>query len=220
MIGTSSSICQGPRSTRRRPAADRCPVAEIWTQVDLRRTPRSSRTQRLAVARCEGPLGARRSRRASTPLIERWHHIGRDGDLDRTWLTGCSCDEASSFEGDDHVVDRRGRYLEEPLKVGFSRSASIQLPVRRNERQVLALKPRERFHCSESVDLSVSGLTDCGSPAATTFNRIQEDRGRRLVQPLVRPASIDPAGRAGQKDVNPRRTPVKHVQQQRDCCST
>ncbi len=77
------------------------------------------------------------------------------------------------FERENHVVNGRWRDLEEPLKIGFGRSAPIQFHVRHNEGQVLTLKSCELIFQGSSL----SAVTLFAVISTTTF------QPRRLSMP-------------------------------------
>ena len=62
-----------------------------------------------------------------------------DGHAHRARHTRFSSDEAEFRELHDHVMDRRRRDSEEHSHVRFGRPPAVQLPVKVNEREILAL---------------------------------------------------------------------------------
>ena len=59
--------------------------------------------------------------------------------MDAPWLSRLSSDEALSFEGDDHLMDRWRRDLEVALHVGFGGGSSVDPGVGIDEGEILAL---------------------------------------------------------------------------------
>ena len=64
---------------------------------------------------------------------------GGNEDFDASGDAGLTSDEAVSFEGDDHLVDRGRADAEVALHVGFGGRASEHVRVGIDEGQVLAL---------------------------------------------------------------------------------
>lgn len=69
--------------------------------------------------------------------------VVRQRHLDRAGLTWNTADQTAPFEFDDHLVNRWGGDLEEPLEVSLGRRSSVQQRVRGDERQVLTLSFRK-----------------------------------------------------------------------------
>ena len=65
--------------------------------------------------------------------------FGSDEDLDAAWLSWLSFDEAGSFEGKDHLMDRWRGDLEVALHVGFGGRSSVDAGVGVNEGEILFL---------------------------------------------------------------------------------
>ncbi len=65
--------------------------------------------------------------------------FGSDEDLDAAWLSWLSFDEAGSFEGKDHLMDRWRGDLEVALHVGFGGRSSVDAGVGVNEGEILSL---------------------------------------------------------------------------------
>ena len=63
----------------------------------------------------------------------------RHEDFDASGDTGLTSDEAVSFEGDDHLVDRRRADAEVALDVGFGGWTSEHVGVGMDESQVITL---------------------------------------------------------------------------------
>ena len=59
--------------------------------------------------------------------------------MDASWLSWLSSDEALSFEGEDHLMDRWRRDLEVALHVGFGGWSPVDAGVGINEGEILAL---------------------------------------------------------------------------------
>ena len=66
-------------------------------------------------------------------------------DLDAPWDAGLTPNEAISFEGHDHLMDRGRAYLEVALHVGLGGRASEHVRVSVDESQVLTLLFGEAF---------------------------------------------------------------------------
>ena len=69
----------------------------------------------------------------------------RDEDGDASGHAGLSCDEAVSFEAEDHLVDGRWSDAEMPLHVGFGGRLAEHVRIDVNEGQVVALLFSERL---------------------------------------------------------------------------
>lgn len=54
-------------------------------------------------------------------------------------------DETRTFEGQDHLVNRRWADAKVLLHVGFGRRPAVQARIQMNERQILTLLGREGF---------------------------------------------------------------------------
>lgn len=69
--------------------------------------------------------------------------LGRDEDLDAARDAGLASDEASAFEGEDHLVDGRRGHAEMSLDVGLGGRAAVHARVGIDKGQILALLGRE-----------------------------------------------------------------------------
>jgi hypothetical protein len=65
--------------------------------------------------------------------------LGRHEEFDASSDTGLTSDQSISFEGDDHLVDRRRADAEVALHVGFGWRPAEHVRIDVNESQILAL---------------------------------------------------------------------------------
>jgi hypothetical protein len=75
--------------------------------------------------------------------------------LDAPWSSRLSSDEALSFEGEYHLMDRWRRDLEVALHVGFGGGASVDTGIGIDEGEILAL-----FFGETGLARGVTGIGD------------------------------------------------------------
>ena len=79
-----------------------------------------------------------------TRSSEDGQEVWREEELEGTRNSGLTTDETALLKLEDHPVDGGWGDLEEALHVGFGGGTTVDLRVRVDESQVLALKGRER----------------------------------------------------------------------------
>ena len=146
----SKPLAATSRHRQRPPPEHRCLWDPAWRSRSSPRRqfaePQESveRTQRTGAVRREVVDGGPRSRLSSrASSIERRNLAQRYQNFDRPRPPRCSLNQATTFEGDDHVVHGRWRHLEVALTISFGWRTPVQFGVGHDERQVLTLQLRE-----------------------------------------------------------------------------